>query len=104
MTQATNGSAYELDARSGAFVNDTLAGVDGSVLGANTVPALSEKTSERRYALTLPRNRNVWAAAIGGGLLTLGVAIMGRRLWSRPSRTFINRFMRPRSARWGFAR
>lgn len=109
MTQARNQTnayaGYELDARSGAFVNDTLPGTDGSVLGANTVPETSDKASGRSYALTthLPKPR-LWQAAIGGGLLMLGMAYVGARMWTRPSRSFMSSFMRRRPRRWSFAR
>jgi len=103
MTQPRN--AYELDARSGAFVNDTLPGLDGSVLGANTVPEPSSdiSSSRRSYALTNLRGRSLWGA-VGGGLLALGMAYMGRRMWATPPRSFLSMFMRRRPRRWGFAR
>ena len=110
MTQARNNShAYELDARSGAFVNDTLPGVDGSVLGANTVPEPSDETGRRSYALSTTavrglRGRGAWGAAVGGGLLALGVAYLSRRLWTTPQRSMFSILMRRRPRRWGFAR
>jgi hypothetical protein len=110
MTQVRNiNQAYELDPRSGAFVNDTLAGLDGSVLGANTVPEPSDDAGGRRsYALTSVtrlRERGLWgAAAVGGGLLVLGMAYLGTRLWATPQRSFVSSLMRRRSRRWGFGR
>ena len=103
MTQAR--SAYDLDARSGAFVNDTLPGLDGSVLAANTVPEPSDDTSGRRsYALSTLRGPGLWGAAVGGGLLALGIAYMSKRLWVTPPRSGFSLFMRRRPRRWGFVR
>lgn len=107
MTQTRNISqAYdELDARSGAFVNDTLPGIDGSVLGANTVPEPGNDAGERRsYALTTAGGRPLWQAAIGGGLLVLGMAYVGLRLRARPSPSFMSLFARRRPRLWGFTR
>lgn len=109
MTQARDFSqGDELDARSGAFVNDTLPGIDGSVLGANSVPVPTDdadRASERRsYALTTTGGRGVWGAALGGGLLALGVAYMSRRLWARPSRSLLGFVLRRRPRRWSFVR
>jgi hypothetical protein len=113
MTQAIDDlrAMPELDASSGAFVNDTAPGVDGSVLGVNTVPASAEEdTAGQRYALTTgPRSRGLLAAAIGGGLLALIVAFVGgglrprRGFWPRRSRTFAGS-LRGRPRRWVFAR
>jgi len=109
MTQERNTTqAYDLDARSGAFVNDTLPGLDGSVLGANTVPESSDDAGgRRRYALTTVarlRERGLWGAAVGGGLLALGLAYLGTRLWATPPRSFLSSFARRRPRRWGFGR
>ena len=102
MTQVRN--AYELDARSGAFVNDTLPGIDGSVLGANTVPEPTGDVTEGRNSLTTIAGSVLWGAAVGGGLLALGMAFVSRRLWQRPSRSFLGYLTRRRPRRWGFAR
>jgi hypothetical protein len=93
-------AAYGLDPRSGAFVNDTAPGADGSAIGVNTVPDSSEDASAQADGLTASaRGRGLWIAAIGGGMLALGVALWGGRLWPRRSRLFMRR--RPR---WRFAR
>ena len=71
-------AAVELDPRSGAFVNATAPGVDGSVLGTNTELAVVD----RRFAW-LPglsaRGRYVLGAALGAGLLALGWSLLANR-------------------------
>jgi hypothetical protein len=95
----------ELDVRSGAFVNDTVPGADGSVLAVNTVPDSSVPTAGQTHAMaTRLRERGVWAAAVGGGLLALGVAWMGVRLWPRRTHTVASYFMRKRPRRGLFSR
>ena len=87
-------AALELDASSGAFVNDTAPGVDGSVLGVNTVPSTAEGESgpSSRLSYTIAsrvrgRGRSILLAAIGGGLLALGT-VLSIRLWSPEPRRF----------------
>lgn len=73
-------AAREYDPRSGAFVDDTATGVDGSVLGAETVPERREATSQPSGLSTRlgGRGRSILAAAIGGGILALGLFLRGR--------------------------
>jgi hypothetical protein len=75
------------------------------VLGANTVPETSEAAG-RNYVLTNHLRRSgLWPAAVSGGLLALGAVYLSRRMWSRPSRTFLGLLLRRRPRRtWGFAR
>jgi len=96
-------TASELDARSGAFVNDTAPGVDGSVLAMNTVPA-SEEESSRSYLLAeglRGRGRSIVLAAVGGGLLALA-AFFGKRYYS-PRPRFPGLTIRSRRRRGLFA-
>jgi hypothetical protein len=96
----------ELDASSGAFVNDTAPGVGGSTLGTNTVPASSEATG-RRYALSerLPeQGRGIFAAALAGGLLALCWTLLGGRRRTRGSRRFAGFVFGSRPRRRWFAR
>lgn len=73
-------AAVELDPRTGAFVNDTAPGTDGSVLGFDTTPEWADNSSSR-YALSdrlRGRGRTILVAAIGGGLLALSLFLRGR--------------------------
>jgi len=81
-------AAREWEARSGAFVNDTAPGMDGSVLGVNTVPASTEVTSQQ-FALTnrqRGRGRSLIVAALGGGLFALSLFLRGRARTRRAPR------------------
>jgi hypothetical protein len=95
-------AARELDASSGAFVNDTAPGVDGSVLGVNTVPATADEESGQssRLSYTIAnrvrgRGRSILLFAISGGLLALG-SVLSRRLWTPRPRRFAGFALRSR--------
>jgi hypothetical protein len=96
----------ELDASSGAFVNDTAPGVDGSTLGIHTVPASFEATGQR-FALSerlRGRGPGLFAAALAGGLLALGWTLFGGRRRTRGSRTFAGFALGGRPRRRWFTR
>lgn len=105
MQARENSGMYNMDAHTASLLNVMQPGADGSVLGADIDPELSDTPSTVSGALaTYARDGRLWTAAIGGGMIALGVAYLSARMRTRRSRSLYGLLMRKRPWRWSFAR